>query len=405
MTSIFQNRVTSETPNAYVKYYANNCDAKTKALYLMGRIPFEFQKWAAEDAGWQEFIKKSGVNPNLSIMELSTIASRELVPRIVDDALIEKIAQDIIGQVRANPEITSVRIVYPFPFDETVTNNTFAPALAAGVTAALEAKLPAILEAAGIAKLGVIADLDSEKSSREEAILSIVYNRRAELEPKDGDDKVALYMQRLTRQAVFSGKVDKNAAYVIVDDFIVCQSTVVSLVSYLQSQGAVVSSVVTGFQLFKGVEVLQPQQETLALLNLAIHDKTHEVNAVGGEEVFKAELNAILNKAGLNVDFNDVTKTNLSNIELLFLAGYFSNDENPEHQKAFEKALAAVDSSVDEARGNSSHDIFDSPPGSLGGLEKIFEVTLDKRNLMGGVDSDRYQDLLKSGSIRDYNER
>ena len=60
------------------------------------------------------------------------------------------------------------------------------------------------------------------------------------------------------------------------------------------------------------------------------------------EEAYQAELNKTLGKAGLHIDFDDVKKTTLSNIELLFVAGYFANGENPDHQAAYAKALKAV---------------------------------------------------------------
>lgn len=405
MTSIFQKREAVDYGTAITKYTASQWDEETKMLYFMGRKPQKYFDKYKDSEEFKEFIESKGGNLNQPLEELSSIASEELVSRIVDEEMLAKITENVIRQIKDNPKrnISSVRISSPFPLDETATNNTFAPALAAAVSAGLEAYLPQALEKEGIKNLKVISDLDPNNSSREEAILNIVNNQRGNTSnPKEGEE-VETYMQRLVRQPVYSGKVDETSIYVPVDDFLVSQSTVAGLMNYIQSHGALTTNAVTGFKLFNGTEVLEPQQETIDLLSKALADKSFEVKTAGGLEAYQSQLNEVLGKVGLNVDFKEPSRTSLSNIETIFLAGYLSDGRNQEHKELFEKALNAIGTSMNEvSKGNSTRDVFDAPAGTLKGLENIFETTLEARKMMAEEKSPRYQDLVNKDAIIDY---
>lgn len=401
MTPLFQTRSEADYGTAIVKYNAPDRDQETKILYLMGRAPHKYIEKFKDAPEWKAFLASKNIPDNAPLETMSAAAATELAGRIVDDEMIKRLTDNVIASLEAHPEKTfkSVRVVVPFPVNAEATKNNFAPALAAAVTVALESKLPQVLEAKGMGKL-VVADLDATKSSRAESILNIVDNQRGNTSDPTPGYEVETYMQRVVRQPVYSGPVDPNAIYVPVDDFLVSQSTVAGLVNYIQTNGGTTTSVFAGNKLFNGTEVLEPQQATLDLLKLAIHDSA----AVEGktEEAYQAELNKTLSKAGLHIDFDDVKKTTLSNIELLFVAGYFANGENTEHQAAYAKALEAVGGTVEGTKGNSAHDIFRYPAGTLKGLETIFENTLENRLLMVEQGDQRYQNLVANGRVANY---
>jgi len=412
MASIFQKRVVADYGTAIVKYNAggwgalteNTWDAETKMLYLIGRSPGGAITRYKDTPEWKTFLNSKNLTEDTPLEILSATASKELAARVVDEKLIERLSSEIIAKIEAEPgrNFSAVRIASPFPIDPDATKNTFAPALAAAVTAALEQRLPGILAEKGLKNIEVIADLDPARSSHEQSILNIVNNNRGKTSnPKPGEE-VATYMQRLVRQPVYSGIVDENAIYVPVDDFLVGQSTAGGLVNYIQAGGAVTTSVVAAVKLFNGVEVLAPQQETLDLLKLVMRDKAEDAKNCHREDVYHALLNGILKRTGTHIDFDDVKKTNLPNMELMFVAGYFADGKNPAHQAAFEKALKAVGSSLDEARGNSVFTIFSSQAGSFVGMGKVFDETIQDRKLLVSEGDQRYQHLVKTSKATNY---
>jgi hypothetical protein len=402
MADIFQKRTPANYGTAIVKYNAPDRDDETKMLYLMGRAPQKCEADQSKIEALKGFLSSKNIAEDASLQDKSSAAAIELASRVVDDQMIERLTDNIIQQIKEHPNknFKSVRIVVPFPLDQNATNNNFAPALAAAVTVALQSKLPQALTAKNKAPLNVVADLDRTQSSRDSSILNIVNNQRGNTSnPKQGEE-VETYMQRIVRQPVYSGPVDPDTIYVPVDDFLVSQSTVAGLVNYIQAAGGTTTSVFASTKLFSGTEVLAPQQETLDLLKLAIKDNAHTEQK--SEEEYQRILNKTLGKAGLHIDFDDVKKTTLSNIELLFVAGYFADGGNTQHQEAYKKAIEAVGGTVEETKGNSAHDIFSAQAGTLNGLEKIFADTLQDRILMVETGENRYQDLVNKGRVVDF---
>lgn len=400
MSDIFEQREAADYGTALVKYNAATWDAETRMLYLIGRKPDKYLDKYKDTPEWKAFLALKNVSGSEPLETLSATASRELATRILSDDMIEKLSANIIGTIKANPqkEFSSIRVAVPFPIDETATSNTFAPTLAAAVTAALEARMPAVLEASGIKPMKIIAELDATQTSREEAILNIVNNQRGNTSNPVKGEEVAMYMQRVVRQPVYTGKVDPDALYVPVDDFLVSQSTVAGLMNYIQAGGGTTTRAFCGVKLFDGTEVLAPQQATLNLLNLAIETGVD----AGRKKKIQNGINRVLNSAGLNIDFENVSRTTLSNIELLFVAGYFADGQNTAHQQAFTDALKAVGGTVEQTKGNSAHDIFNSPPGTLKGLGEIFEWTLDERLMLVNEADKRFQDLIATGRTKSY---
>lgn len=402
-TTLFQNRSDASYGTAITKFNASEWDAETRMLYLMGRRPSAYHEKYKDTPEWNEFLTSQNLSPDAPVEKQAMAASAVLASRIMDEDMVARVCDSVRTAMEDNPdrEFSSVRITCPFPVDPKETGNTFAPALTAAVTVALEDALDDHLREHGMdRKLEVVAELGG---SREESILNVVNNERATTSDPAPGEEVALYMQRLIRQPVYTGPVDEQAIYVPVDDFLVSQSTMTGLMNYVQANGGVTTPAVTGFRLFNGVEVMEPRQATLDLLNAAIADKTHEVAASGGEQAFRESINSILQEVGLHIDFEDPSKTNLSNAELLFVAGYFADGDNPRHQDGFKNAMEDIGGSVEEARGNSAHDIFDSPPGSLQGLRQICEDTLPHRKTMQSADTTpRIQQLAQKGMATQY---
>lgn len=410
MSNIFQKRTAANYGDALVTYNATDEWKKgdeLKMIYLTARKPtVYFEKWNNTPL-WDDFLKTQGVKGPVTMDQGSDLAAAELCSRIITPELLDKISNNIIQQIKDNPDrsLNKVKVIAPFPIDASQTPNKFAPAFAAAITSALELALPEKLKQANLPPLEVIGELDGKKSNQATSILNLVNNSRGATSDPTGDVANG-YMERIVRQPVYSGKVDKNAIYVPVDDFLVSQSTVAGLMNYIKSDSGLTTPAVTGFKLFAGIEVMTPKQETLDYLNTAIEGVSkHTLKASGGVEGFKNELNSVLSQAGLSIDFKDPLKNTMSNSELLFVAGYIADGENPTHKKAFETALKAIGSSLDQAKGNSPSDIFHSPPHTVKDIQKVFENTIGSRKEMVEQTHERFTDLVASNKTTTFGGR
>ena len=397
MSLLFSQRQKANYGTAITKYNLSTWDDLTKVLYFIGKqaersLP-QCKNNPALKPVLEGFLETVGLNLDSPIQDISNAAARELATRFLDDETVKRITDNIVETIRNNSgkEFKSIRIASPFPIDESGTKNNFAPALAAAVTAKLEKELPTVLKAVGMKNIEVIAELDASKVSRDDAILNIVNNARSTLyTPPQGQEWND--MKRVTLQPVFSGNIDPDALYVPVDDFLVSQTTTAGLMNYIQSNGGTTTSPVCGIVLFKGAEVIAPQQETLDLLKLVINNDAKT----------KTDISKILNSAGLYIDFEKVENTTLSNIELLFVGAFFADGGNTDHQEAFKRAIEAVGGTVEQTKGKSAAGIFGTKPGTAEELKAIFEQSLEQRLNMVDEANFRFQNLIHSGRAKIY---
>lgn len=375
--SSFNVRRTADYGVAHTTYAASKWDEETAVIYLLGRRPAKYfdafnDPESPKNETFNKFISDQGIT-DVTQDVVAEAAALELSKRVVTEELVNKVAQDIETAIANNPsrELNQIVVICPFPIDPDETGNEFAPALAAMLTGKLvdseKFDLP------------IVCELDL---SHDEAILNVVNNDRGSTsDPEEGKEGL-VYSERLIRQPVYTGQVNQNAIYIPVDDFLVAQSTLAGLMSYIQSNGGVTTNAVTGCQLFTGINVMAVQPETLEYLN-----------AVAGDEENKQALKALMERVGLIIDFDDPAKNTVSNVEMMFVAGVLADSSNPEHKTTFEKMLAAIGSSPEEAAGNSPSDIFYAAPMTVPEVAAHFESVLEVRKPLLNNDHDRIQSL------------
>ncbi len=395
-SSIFNVRRFAILGKADVAYTASRWDNETKLIYLLGRRPgVYFEKFMDPDSPMNGTFQKFLDEHNIRIPEQNEVAETaafELANRIVTDELIERLGTQIASVMTLHKsaggrEFTRLRVVCPFPINPEETGNQFAPALASLITMRLEDRLGDILKQNGLKEVLVMSELDDTQVSIDQAILNVVNNDRGSTSDPDKGQEGLVYSERLVRQPVFTGPVDTGAIYVPVDDFLVAQSTLAGLMSYIQSAGGVTTDAVVGCELFTGIGVMEPQQATLDYLNATVPQAEH------------AAVVQLMSRVGLRVDFEDLHENTLSNVEMMFLAGVFADPQNPDHKGAFDAMLAAIGATPEEAKGNSPSDIFYAAPMGVEALAAHFEKVLDSRKPLVELKNPRVMERVSNNAI------
>ncbi len=409
-TSIFNIRKSADYGTALTCYSASEWDQETRAIYRLGRRPaVYFDKFSDPDSPDHEIFQNFLAEQNITEPTQDAVAEAaaiELSKRIVTDDFVEKIGQNIIEKMQSNPNhgFDKIKVICPFPIDANETQNEFAPALNALVTVRLQESLPQMLAQNGLANIPVINEHDPEHADPEKSILNIVNNSRGSTSHPEPGKEGLTYVERLVRQPVYSGDVDQKALYVPVDDFLVAQSTLTGLMSYIHSEGGVTTNGVTGVQLFNGINVMSVQPETLEYLNTVIGDTpVSEQSEYGGQEGYEDAVQELMARVGLKVDFDHPENNTINNVEMMFLAGILADSNNPEHVEAFESVLSSIGSNPEEAKGNSPSDVFFANRMTLYDLEEHFAKVLEVRKPLIDMKHERVQSMQENDQTVDFN--
>ncbi len=394
----------------------------TRVAYNLGRKPLDYVSdyvnGNADDQmikAFEDLLSRHGISEvnETTIPVISQAARDDLFGIVLTDDFVDEIAHDAISKIKHSQNkgqnIDQVRVVAPFPVDPDETANELTPAFAVAFTLALEERMPHLLEQSGLPRdISVVAELDRDVIHEDDMILNIAKNGRSNINVYgDTSDQTEAHMLEyasgLARQPVYSGPVHTNAVYVPLDDNLFGQTTLASLSSYVQSHGAPVTASVTVARWAEGVQDLTLKEETLEFLNQVIEDLPEEqTRHIGGFEGAQEKLQLVLAKVGLSVDFDDLQKNSLSNMEGLFLASAFADSENPDHQEMYDRALDVIGSDRRIFEGTIPDYAMYGPPANINHLDDAFKATFEGRHIIISEDSPRFADLEERGGVTSY---